>query len=137
MGKNKGNRCCKPCFLISILKAQIFASTNFSDFLKLWEFEIYEIVRNSARESLCQTFCSLFFYQEKTIKMLFTKAYLLQNLIYKNLFQIFCNLLDSRMFMLAKICALKAQVNPKPNQASKMEPFAKVVGHFWPFVIFA
>ena len=41
------------------------------------------------------------------------------------------------MFMLAKICALKAQVNPKPNQTSKMEPFAKVVGHFWPFVIFA
>ena len=41
------------------------------------------------------------------------------------------------MFMLAKVCALKTQVNLESSQTSKMEPFAKLVGHFSPFVIFA
>ena len=41
------------------------------------------------------------------------------------------------MFMLAKVCALKAQANPEPNQTSKMELFAKLGDHFLPFVIFA
>ena len=84
-------------------------------------------MRISTRESLCQTFYNRFFYQEKTIKMSFTKAYSLQNLVCKSLFQIFYNLLDSLMFMLAKVCALKAQVNPEPSQTFKMEPFSKLV----------
>ena len=41
------------------------------------------------------------------------------------------------MFVLAKVCALKAQVNPESGQTSKMELFAKLVGRFWPFAIFA
>ena len=41
------------------------------------------------------------------------------------------------MFMLAKVCALKALVNPELSQTSKMEPFAKLVGHIWPFNIIA
>ena len=62
--------------------------------------------------------------------MSLTKAYLSQNLIRKSLFQIFRNLLDLRMFMLAKVCVLTAHANPEPNQTSKREIFAKLAGHF-------
>ena len=131
MGKNKGNRCCKLCLfdpwwcvIISILKAQIFAGATlatFSDFGCVCEsswflkFEINEIARVSAGENLYQTLCNPVFYKEKSTKMSFTKACASQNVIRKNLFQIFCNLLDPRMFALAKVCALKVQVNPEPT----------------------
>ena len=75
--------------------------------------------------------------QMLTLKMSFTKASSSQNVIRKSLIQIFCNLLDSRMFVLAKVCTLKAGVNPESSQTSKMELFAKLVGRFWPFAIFA
>ena len=75
--------------------------------------------------------------QMLTLKMSVTKASSSQNVIRKSLTQIFCNLLDSRMFVLAKVCALKARVNPESSQTSKMELFAKLVGRFWSFAIFA
>ena len=75
--------------------------------------------------------------QMLTLKMTFTKAYSSQNVIRKSLFQIFFDLLDSRMFVLAKVCALKAQVSSESSQTSKMELFAKLVGRFCPFTIFA
>ena len=75
--------------------------------------------------------------QMLTLKMSFTKVYSSQNVIRKSLFQIFCNLLGSQMYMLAKVCALKAQVNPESSQTSKMEVFAKLISRFWPFAIFA
>ena len=60
--------------------------------------------------------------------MSFTKAYASQNVIRKNLFQIFRNLLDPQMFVLAKVCALKA--DPDPTQTSKVELLAKLIGRF-------
>lgn len=77
-----------------------------------------------------QTLCNPFFYKEKIIEMSFTKAYASQNVIRKNLFQIFHNLLDPQMFVLAKVCALKAQMNPDPTQTSKVELLAKLIGRF-------
>ena len=87
-------------------------------------------MRVSARENLYQTLRNPFFYKEKTIKMSFTKAYASQNVIRKNLLQIFHNLLDPRMFVLAKVCAFKAQVNPEPTHTSKVVLLAKLVGRF-------
>ena len=91
----------------------------------------------SALENLYQTLCNLFFYKEKTIKMSFTNAYASQNVIRKNLFQIFRNLLNLRKFVLAKVCAVKAQVDLEPTQTSKMELFARLVGRLLLFVILA
>ena len=75
--------------------------------------------------------------QMLTLKMSFTKTCSSQNVIRKSLFQIFCNLLGSPMFVVAKVCAFKAQVNLESSQTSKMELFAKLVSRFWPFAIFA
>ena len=69
--------------------------------------------------------------------MSFTKAYASQNVIRKNLFQTFRNLLNLRKFVLAKVCVLKAQVDLEPTQTSKIELFARLVGRLLLFVIFA
>ena len=69
--------------------------------------------------------------------MSFTKAYASRNVICKNLFKIFRNLLNLRKFVLANVCALKAQVDLESTQTSKMELFARLVGRLLLFVIFA